>query len=283
MTNHPYDANRRSWNAATRNHNAHKGDQAATLRAGTELLFPEELALLGDLAGKRVAHLQCNAGQDTLCLARRGAVVTGIDLSDEAIAFARRLSSETGLAATFVESEVVRYLETTDDRFDLAFSSYGTIGWLPDLEAWARGVKRILAPGGRLVLVEFHPLVWSFDADLHLTGDDYFSPDPFVAPVGDYVKDAGAALGAVVSDRPVETVPNDVAATSYQYGLGQIVTAIIAAGLSLETLVEYPHSNGCKVTAGLVPGEQRRYVWPPGAARLPLMFGLVARPEAKAP
>lgn len=281
MTNHPYDANRRSWNAATRNHNAHKGDQAATLRAGTELLFPEELALLGDLAGKRVAHLQCNAGQDTLCLARRGAVVTGIDLSDEAIAFARALSAETGLKATFVESEIVRYLQATDDRFDIAFSSYGTIGWLPDLGAWARGVKRVLAPGGKLVLVEFHPLVWSFDADLHLTGDDYFSCDPFVAPVGDYVKDAGAALGAVVSAGPAETTTNDVPATSYQYGLGQIVSAVVAAGLQVESLVEYPYSNGCKATPGLVPGDHRRYVWPAGTARLPLMFGLVARPESK--
>jgi 2-polyprenyl-3-methyl-5-hydroxy-6-metoxy-1,4-benzoquinol methylase len=81
---HDYDATRRSWNIATRNHNAHKGDQPAFLRSGGEVLFPEEIELLGDLAGVRLAHLQCNAGQDSLCLARRGAVVTGVDLSDEA-------------------------------------------------------------------------------------------------------------------------------------------------------------------------------------------------------
>ncbi len=280
MTNHPYDANRRSWNLATRNHNAHKGDQAATLRAGTELLFPEEIELLGDVSGLRIAHLQCNAGQDTLCLARRGALVTGIDLSDEAIAFARQLSDRTGIAATFVESEIVRYLETTEARFDVAFASYGTIGWLPDLDAWARGIARILAPGGRLVLVEFHPLVWSFDADLRLTGDDYFAPEPFVAPVGDYVESSGAALGAVTQG---QTERNEVPATSYQYGLGRTLGAIVRAGLSLETVVEYPHSNGCKVIPGLVPGEGRRYVWPPGTARLPLMFGLVARSSLHAP
>jgi 2-polyprenyl-3-methyl-5-hydroxy-6-metoxy-1,4-benzoquinol methylase len=86
------ETTRRSWNVATRNHNAHKGDQAAFLRAGGDVLFPEELELLGDLRGKRLVHVQCNAGQDTLCLARRGAVATGVDLSDEAIRFARELS-----------------------------------------------------------------------------------------------------------------------------------------------------------------------------------------------
>src|SRR5688572_30287855 len=82
------ETTRRSWNRATRNHNSHKGDQAAFLRGGGDVLFPEELELLGDLAGQRLVHLQCNAGQDTLCLARRGAVATGVDLSDEAIRFA---------------------------------------------------------------------------------------------------------------------------------------------------------------------------------------------------
>ncbi len=148
---HDYATTRQSWNHATRNHNAHKGDQAAFLRAGGETLFSEELGLLGDLTGKSLVHLQCNAGQDSLCLARRGASVTGVDFSDEAVDFARALSIEADIPAEFACAEVVAWLEQTPQRFDLAFASYGVCGWLPNLDAWARGLHRVLVPGGRFV------------------------------------------------------------------------------------------------------------------------------------
>jgi SAM-dependent methyltransferase len=268
------DELRRSWNHATRNHNAHKGDQAKFLREGGDTLFDEELALLGELAGKSVVHLQCNAGQDSLCLARRGAHVTGVDLADEAIAFARSLSAASGIAAHFVEGDVVQWCMTTEARFDIAFTSYGTTGWLPDLDAWARGVARILRPGGMLVYVEFHPLRWSFDDTLGLTKDDYFETRPFRDPVGDYVLESGAALGVV---KPSESLPNETPATSWQHGLGEIVTAICRAGLVLECLEEFPHSNGSRPFACAVLGEDRRYRFPEGKPRFPLMFGLRAR------
>ena len=129
------DDTRRSWNLATRNHNAHKGDQAAWLARGGDTLFDEELGLLAPLDGRRLVHLQCNAGQDTLCLARRGADTVGVDFSDEAIDFARRLSADSGIPATFEQAEVVAWMHSTERRFDLAFTSYGTTGWLPDLGA----------------------------------------------------------------------------------------------------------------------------------------------------
>ncbi|AKV03960.1 hypothetical protein AKJ09_10623 [Labilithrix luteola] len=267
------DRTRQSWNVATRNHNAHKGDQAAFLRAGGDTLFPEELALLGALDGKSLVHLQCNAGQDSLCLARRGARVVGVDFSDEAIGFARKLSVESGLGASFVEAEVVSWMHETSDRFDLAFSSYGAVGWLPDLDAWATGLRRILVPGGRFVYVEFHPLVWSIRDGGRLSGDDYFATEPFFEPVGDYVGTSGKALGAVTVG---STTKNDVPATSYQHTLARVVTALATAGFRLERLEEYPHANGCKVSDALVEGENRRWVFPAGVARVPLMFGLSA-------
>ncbi|MES2642946.1 MAG: class I SAM-dependent methyltransferase [Myxococcota bacterium] len=271
---HDLDATRRSWNVATRNHNAHKGDQVAFFREGGDVLFPEELELLGELGGVAVVHLQCNAGQDTLGLARRGALVTGVDLSDEAVAFARALSAGSGIPATFVEADVVAWMQTTPERFDVAFSSYGAAPWLPDLAAWASGIARVLNDGGRFVYVEFHPLVWSFGGDLRLSRDDYFQATPFVEPVGDYVAASGAGLGAVT---PATTVANTVPAQSWQHGLGDFVTALAAAGLRVELVREYPHSNGCKVIDALVPADGRRWVWPEGTARVPLMFGLVAR------
>lgn len=271
------ETTRESWNIATRNHNKHKGDQAAFFRAGGDVLFPEELELLGELTGKSVVHLQCNSGQDTLGLARRGAEVLGVDFSDEAVGFARALSEASGIGAEFVESEVVTWLNSTERRFDLAFSSYGVVGWLPDLRSWANGVARVLKPGGAFVYVEFHPLVWSFGPGFMANKDDYFEEQPFREPVGDYVAASGEALGAVVGEGAVETVENHVPATAYQYGVGQVVTALAEAGLRLEVLREYPFANGCRVHPELVPEAGRRFVMPAGRPRIPLMFGLRVR------
>lgn len=270
------DPTRASWNVATRNHNAHKGDQAARLAAGEDVLFPEELELLGDLDGRTLVHLQCNAGQDSLCLARRGARVTGVDLSDEAIAFAAELSVKSGIAASFVRSELVTWMHETDERFELAFSSYGAAGWLPDLRAWAHGIARILVPGGAFVYVEFHPLVWSIGENFRLDRDDYFATTPFVEPVSDYVAQSGDGLGAI-EDAPVAGT-NDIAAPSWQHGFAAVIDALAAAGLVIEAAREYPFANGCRVNPGLVrePGT-RRWVWPEGVARTPLMFGVRAR------
>ncbi len=270
------DPTRASWNVATRNHNAHKGDQAARLAAGEEILFPEEIELLGDLTGRSLVHLQCNAGQDSLCLARRGAQVTGVDLSDEAIAFACELSAKSGIPASFVRAELLSWMHSTDARFDVAFSSYGAVGWIADLAAWAEGVARILVPGGRFVYVEFHPLVWSIGDTFRLDRDDYFATTPFVEPVGDYVAQSGAGLGALEQDPVAGT--NEIAAPSWQHGLAQVIDALATAGLRIEAAREYPWANGCRVNAGLVrEPDSRRWVWPDGVARVPLMFGIAAR------
>ncbi len=163
-----HEINRVAWNAATDAHNSHKRDQVAFFRNGGDTLFPEEIDLLGDVTGRTLVHLQCNSGQDSLSLARRGAVVTGVDISDTAIAFARRLSAETGIPATFVRADVYDWLAETaahGPRFDLAFASYGALVWLSDIRAWAAGVAAVLNPGGRLVVVEFHPFANVFDWD----------------------------------------------------------------------------------------------------------------------
>jgi len=267
------ETTRKSWNHATRNHNSHKGDQAAFLRAGGDVLFPEELELLGDLPGKTVVHLQCNAGQDTLCVARRGAIVTGVDLADEAIRFARTLSADSGIAATFIEAELLDWMHSTEQRFDLAFASYGVLGWHEDPAAWMAGVARILVPGGRLVYQEFHPLIWTYGPQLDLSGgDDYFHRGPYVEPVKDYVASSGDGLWT----NPGAALPNDIPAYGYQHTLAEIVQACSDAGLRLEVLREYPYSNGFRPSPALVAGEGRRWQWPPGRARLPLMFGLRA-------
>lgn len=282
-----HEANRASWNAATKQHNTHKGDQAAFLRAGGSTLFPEEIALLGAVRGKTLLHLQCNAGQDTLSIAAQlGAAVTGVDISDEAISFAQRLSAESGIPGTFVRSDVYDWLARSAARCDVVFSSYGAILWLSDLPAWARGVAAALKPGGRFVLVEFHPLIGVLDGAL--SGDwkrasDYMGGRlaSFADGVGDYVAEAGGALshtGTVI--QAAEPFVNPNPAHEYAWGLAEVVSALLEAGLRLAALHEYPYCNGFKPFPNMIEQPGRRMVFPDGMPVLPLMYGLVAqRPE----
>ena len=163
-----HEENRLSWNEATKAHNSHKGNQAKFFREGGNTLFPEEKELLGNITNLSLIHLQCNAGQDTLSLAQLGAVVTGVDISDEAIVFAQKLSEESGIPASFHRADVFDWLEETAKRgeqFDIVFSSYGAVCWISNLSFWAKGIAAVLKPSGRFVLVDFHPVAMMFDRD----------------------------------------------------------------------------------------------------------------------
>ena len=276
-----HEQNRRSWNHATRAHNRHKGDQAAFLRGGGTTLFPEEIELLGDVRGKRVVHLQCNAGQDTLSIAAQlGGRVVGVDISDEAIEFAQALAARSGIAGDFVRSDVYDFLETTAERFDVVFTGYGALCWLSDIGRWARGVARILAPGGRLVLIEFHPLLNLFDDDGRLgTGPGRGSGGgriDWATGVGDYVAASDGALSPSVH---VETEPftNPEPAHEWEWSVAEVIDAVARAGLRVEGVREWPYSNGCRFFSNMVALEGRRWAMADDAPRVPLMYSLVAR------
>ena len=136
-----HEQNRASWNEAVVAHNSHKVDQDGFFRNKGSTLYPEEIGLLGNLAGLKVCHLQCNAGQDTLSLVTRlGAEnPTGVDISDNAIEFATKLAKDSGIQATFVRADVFEYFDTTEaSQFDVVFVSYGTVNWLVNLEVTRR-------------------------------------------------------------------------------------------------------------------------------------------------
>ncbi len=283
MRHELHEENRRSWNAATVAHNSHKGDQAVFLRGGGSTLFPEERELLGEVAGRTLVHLQCNSGQDTLSLAALGAAATGVDISDEAVDFARRLSAESGIPAAFERADVYDWLAaagSAERRFDLAFSSYGAVCWLSDLRAWARGIAGVLAPGGRFVLVEFHPVASMFDEKMRLFFP-YFSGGRAFAwdeGVRDYVALSGEGLlhGAEYREGVVD-FHNPHRAHEFAWGLGDVVGALLDAGLVLEALREWPYSNGCSFYEGMRPLPGRRWAPPEGVPEIPLMYGVAAR------
>src|SRR5260370_16611384 len=147
--------NRASWNAATQAHNSHKGDQARFFREGGSTLHPEELELLGEVRGLALVHLLCNSGQDTLSIAAQlGAVVTGVDISDEAIGFAQQLSLDSGIPATFERADVFDWLEQAREnhrQFDIVFSSYGLVHCPSAPTPSTHRIPSFLNPSGPLV------------------------------------------------------------------------------------------------------------------------------------
>lgn len=273
-----HEDNRQSWNSATKAHNSHKGDQAAFLRSGGSTLYPDELELLGDIAGKRLVHMQCNSGQDTLSLAALGAEVTGVDISDEAVAFATKLSADSGIPATFVRSDLFDWFENTDaDQFDIAFSSYGATVWLSDLMPWGAGIARVLRPGGRFVIVDFHPVWGMFNYEWQAV-DDYWMVGSghrtWNDGVGDYVADAKAGLVPWGYQEGMTEVPDPKPAHGFVWGMSDIVGALLAAGLRLDVFREYPYSNGFLYGRDVRELPGRRFVPPDGVARFPLMYGV---------
>lgn len=272
-----HEANRASWNSATEAHNSHKRDQAAFLRMGGSTLYPEEIELLGDLRGKSLVHLQCNSGQDSLSLARLGVMVTGVDISDIAIAFAQALSTETGIPATFERADIFDWMESTFLLFDLAFSSYGALVWLSDLNIWARGIAQVLKPGGRFVVVDFHQALMMFGENWQLTYDYMGGTHLTFDGVGDYVALTGDALTPSGYEQGVVDFVNPHPAHEFCWGVADIVSALLDAGLRLEVLREYPFTNGFKPFSDMRELPGGRFGMPEGMPQLPMMLGVRAQ------
>ena len=255
------DINRESWNNRTDAHLTSEFYDVPGFLGGKTSLNEIELEFLTDLKGKDLLHLQCHFGQDTLSLARMGASVTGVDLSDKAIAAARDLAVQTGLDAQFICCDVYDLPNQLDKKFDLVFSSYGTIGWLPDINRWAAVVARFLKPGGKFVFAEFHPVVWMYDDNFEGVKYAYHNTGPILeTEEGTYAE----------RDAPIK---QDY--VMWNHGLAEVISALLAQGLTLTALREYDYSpyNCFLKTEEFAPGKFRIQ---PFGNKLPLVYALVA-------
>ncbi|TGE08468.1 class I SAM-dependent methyltransferase [Hymenobacter fodinae] len=259
--------NRALWNAKTEHHLQSEFYDVAGFRAGQSSLNSIELALLGQVQGLRVLHLQCHFGQDTLSLARLGAEVTGVDLSDEAIRAARQLATDLQLPAQFVCCDVYSLPEHLSDThlFDVVYTTYGVLGWLPDLDQWAALVARYLKPGGRLVLVEFHPVVWMFNGAFTEVQYSYFNRETIEeTETGTYADRAA----------PITTT-----SVSWNHNLAEVVGSLLRQGLQLQDFQEYDYSP-YNCFANMVESAPGRFQIATLPDKLPLVYSIVAqRPE----
>ncbi len=227
------EANRRAWDNWTGLHLKSELYDVPGFKAGKTSLQEIELGELGDVAGKDLLHLQCHFGMDTLSWGRLGARATGVDFSDQAIRTARNLGEELGIEARFLQADIYDLPNLLDDRFDIVFTSYGVVWWLPDLEGWARMVSHFLKPGGVFYMVEFHPVLTSFgDNGEHFEYPYFFEPEP----------DGETAEGSYADpDSPVETTTY-----GWSHHLGEIVSVLAGEGLTIKYLHEFPYSPyGC--------------------------------------
>ncbi len=223
-----FDANKQLWNQRTVVHKDSSFYNLAGFKNGETVLTPIELNELKNVSGKTMLHLQCHFGMDSLDWARRGAFVTGIDLSDIAISEAKKLNNELNLNAKFVCSNVYDLREQLDAKFDIVFTSYGTIGWLPDLDKWAAIVSHYLKLGGLFYIAEFHPVLWMFDDDFTHIKFHYDNREIIATESEGTYTDRNAP----VSGKEY----------SWNHSISEVLNALINAGLKIEFFNEYMYS-----------------------------------------
>jgi SAM-dependent methyltransferase len=270
-----FAANLALWNAWTAVHSTGEFYDLAGFKTGGVRLRPYEIELVGDVAGRSLLHLQCHFGIDTLSWARLGARVTGADFSPAAIELARSLAEELGFPdARFVESNLYDLPDVLDGQFDVVYTSRGVLGWLPDIRAWAGVVAHFLAPGGTFFVTEVHPVLQVFEnegvdpGELRLAYPYWEHEKPLTFAVKGSYADPTADIGEHTEH-------------GWDHGLGEIVTALIDAGLRIETLVEHPFLDW-KVDF-LVEDPDAEGTWrlpSDGRGELPLMFSLRATKPA---
>ena len=225
-----FKTNKETWNDKVKVHAISEMYDLEAFKAGKSSLMQYELDALGDVKGKSLLHLQCHFGQDTLSWNRLGANAVGVDISDEGIKLAKQLNDELKLTADFVCCNVLETSQFVSETFDIVFTSYGVIGWLPDLKPWGKMIAEKLNQGGTFFMAEFHPIVWMFD---------YLESKP--------VMKYGYMQDAVIYEEYEGTYANESSKMmskeyGWNHGLGEVVSALTEAGLHIDYLNEYDES-----------------------------------------
>ncbi|KAA3646208.1 MAG: class I SAM-dependent methyltransferase [Chloroflexi bacterium] len=259
-------ANQNLWNEKTAIHAKSDFYDVEAFKAGKSRLNHIELEELGDVNGKSLLHLQCHFGLDSMGWARLGARVTGVDFSDKSIALARELNTELGLDCEFVLSDIMELPDKLSGQFDIVFTSYGVLVWLPEIKRWGEVVGHFLKPGGTFYIVEYHPSAMVFDMEskkpeLRATYPYFHSTEPLLFHAGGSYAEPDATF-------------EQAEQFEWSHSMGDIMNALIDQGLHIEFLHEYAYCDW-----QMFPFLEKRgdyYHLPEGLPKVPLMFSLKA-------
>jgi len=225
---HYFDENKKLWDQRTVVHKDSSFYDVESFFQGKSSLNEIELRELGNVEGRKILHLQCHFGMDSLSLVRMGADVTGVDLSDTAIEEARKLNAQLSLNAKFICCNVYDLKDHLNDQFDIVFTSYGVIGWLPDLNKWGEIISHFLKPGGFFYMAEFHPVVWMLDEDFKEVKYYYHNRETIVMNAqGTY------------TDRHANIQGKEY---SWNHSISEVLNALLEQNLQLEFFNEYSYS-----------------------------------------
>src|SRR5262245_836778 len=262
------EANRRNWDERVAVHRADRTGfyDVAGFHAGGDVLGPIESAEIGDVAGKRLLHLQCHFGLDTLSLARRGARVTGVDFSPAAIANARELAAAAELSARFVECNVYDARAALPETFDIVYSSWGAIFWLNDIHRWAGIVAASLRPGGFVYLAEGHPFAMMLEEE----GGRLYCHFPWRSAPDEPISEDSPTT--YTGDNHVFV---NTKSYSWNHALSDILGGLLDSGLRIDFLHEH-EAVPWPIYRGAVQGEDRMFRLPEGYPRVALAFSLRA-------
>jgi len=253
--------NRNSWNKKTEIHiNSEFYDMEGFLK-GKSSLNKIELDLLGDVQNKTILHLQCHFGQDTISLSRMGAISTGVDFSNKAIDNARKIARQCQTDTQFICCDIYDLVNHLDHKFDIVFTSYGTIGWLPDLDKWAKIITHFLKPGGKFVFAEFHPYIWMYDDFFKSIKYDYFKSEAIIETESGTYADKKAAIKQKY--------------ISWNHSLSEVLGSLLKNGMELRSFEEFDYSpyncfnNTLKVS-------ENKYTIKTFGNKIPIVYSLSA-------
>ena len=223
-----FEDNKKSWNKRTAVHKDSAFYDLDSFKAGKSSLNKIELEEVGDVKGKTLLHLQCHFGMDTISWEREGANCVGVDLSDEAINLAKEINNELKLNTEFICCNVYDLKQHLDKKFDIVFTSYGTIGWLPDLDKWAEIVAYFLKPGGTFYIVDFHPALWMMDDNFEHVKFSYFNAQVITEEISGTYSDR---------DAPIKSIEH-----GWNHPFSEIINALLKYNLQIQHFNEFPYS-----------------------------------------